>query len=100
MGGFKGALWEQPSSSSGQGAVRDNNLFHASYHTVGVRRPIWAARSAVVGITVRAVFSYPQMQKSLTELTYAFWQSEVWLLPVPHLLVPVGQLQRSAQADG
>lgn len=39
------------------------------------------------------------MQKSLAELTYTFWQSDVWLLPVPHWLVPVGQLQRSAQGQ-
>lgn len=40
VGGFKGAIYEQPSSSSGHGTVRDNNLFHVSYNTFWVGRPI------------------------------------------------------------
>jgi hypothetical protein len=96
---FEGTLWKQPSASPSQGAIRDSNLFHVSYHAIWVRRPIdwwyvscyWKRREQV--------FSYPQMQKSFTESTYTFWQSEVWLPAVPHLLVPVGQLQRSARGS-
>lgn len=58
MGGFKGAVYEQPSSSSGHGTVRDNNLFHVSYNTVWVGRPIgW--HISVIGTTARAVFFIP-----------------------------------------
>jgi hypothetical protein len=64
MGGFKRALWEQPSPSSGQGAVRNNNLFHASYHTIRLRRPIWGT-SAIIGIMARASVFIPPNAKIL-----------------------------------
>jgi len=39
MGAFECTIEEQPSASTAQGAVRDNNLFDVSYHAVWVRRP-------------------------------------------------------------
>jgi len=84
MRGFKGALWEQPSASPRQGAIRDSNLFHGSYHAIWVGRPIGGTLVAIGNHASKQVFSYPQMQNSFTELTYTFWQREVWLPPVPH----------------